>query len=670
MQVTLEMQSGARHVGEALDAADFGANFLFNRVSFSEGVGDAGGFDEVAEQLGVTHLRYPGGTMTEDQFSLTDPEATFQATNLTTGAPIENAARHDLTPMSEFLAYAAEAGAMVTIVLPSARYQGNPARAAAEVEAFVSDVLSGPYGHVVEAFELGNEWSTYFSSASAYGAVANAMAVAAAAGAEGTGFDPMIAIQPSARAARLNETADIVAQLSGDALAAIDAVVIHNYRSDPWAERSITIEKFEHVDLFEAAAGRELGVVLSEWNVGNRSANDGLLQGAGLLEMVHQHAIQGADLSHVWPVLENNTTRLAGNIDDPDAGADLMIGGEVFRQMVQSLEGTQVLNFAVDQDTDGDGVTDLLVYGYEDVGRMVVFAASLDGLARDVVLDLGDLADIDAAFEHLWITELTVGEGVDPTDHKAAPVVHQVAAHGGQQVALTLDAYQVTRLEFASAVSAVVQVETAQRDDLRGTVAHEVFVLADDGERDLVREFDVAVDRLDVSSFGARSVDDLVITDLVRKDGSVSWVSIGDTTGQSEAILRFADGAPSAAALTAQNFIFTCPDNAMAAVPGMVERQGTSALDDLRGTEEAEIFAMTDDDVRDLVRNFADGEDMIDLSAIATGMEDLTIRDLVRKNGTVSWVEIVDGDGDRELIVRFEDGDHRADRLTEADFIF
>ncbi|MEM9061768.1 MAG: hypothetical protein AAGD13_15015 [Pseudomonadota bacterium] len=670
MQVNLQLQAGARHAGEALDAADFGANFLFNRVSFSEGVGAAGGFDEVAAQLGVTHVRYPGGTISEDQFSLTDPEAVFQDTNLTTGGVIDNPAKHALTPMSEFLAYADGAGAMVTIVLPSARYAGNPAQAAAEVEAFVRAVLDGPYGHVVEAFELGNEWSTYFPSASAYGAVASAMAEAAARGAAGTGFDPMIAIQPSARAARLNETADIVAQLSGEALAAIDAVVIHNYRSDPWAERSITVEKFDHVDLFEAAAGRDLGVVLSEWNVGNASANDGLLQGAGLLEIVHQHSQQSVDLSHVWPVLENNTTRLAGNISDPDAGADLMIGGEVFRQMVQSLEGTRALNFAVDQDVDGDGAADLLVYGYEDAGRMVVFAASLEGTARDVILDLGDLADIDAAFDHLWITELTVGEGVDPLDHQALPVVQQTAAHGGDQVLLSLDAYQMTRLEFASAASSVARVETGMLDDLRGTAAHEVFVLANDGERDLVRDFDVAMDRLDVSAFGAQSLDDLVIRDLVRKDGSVSWVEISDTTGQAEAILRFADGTASAETLGAQNFIFACPQNVMSAVPGLVEVQDTAGLDDLRGTADAEIFAMTDDDVRDLIRDFVDGEDMIDLSAIATGMEELTIRDLVRKDGSVSWVEIIDGDGDRELILRFEDGDTRADRLTGDDFIF
>ena len=670
MLVDINLGTGTRHVGETVSARHFGGNFLFNRVSFAEQMGPDGGFDEVADQLGIGHLRYPGGTIAERQFSLTDPENTFQAIDLVTGNVLTNAAQYDLQPMSEFLAAADAAGAKVTIVLPSAQYQGDPARAAREVEAFVHDLMTGPHAHLIEAFELGNEWETFFGTASAYGQVANAMASAVVDGLAGTGHDPMIAIQTSPRAARLHETQEIVDALSSKALAAIDAVIVHDYRPEPWSERSVSAEKIGHASIFEAATGRGLEIIASEWNVGNASANDGLLQGAGMLDLFRTHVANGVDMAHVWPVLENNTTRLADDVDadDPDAGAGLMIGGAVFRLMAQSLEGTEILNFAASRDLDGDGTADLLVHGYEAADRLVVFAASLEAAPTTVTLQLGDLADIDAAFQHLWVTEVTVADGVDPTAHTALPVVSQQAQMVASDVTLMMDAYQITRLEFATDCHTAV-CETAGIDDLRGTDATEVFVLADDGKRDLVRDFDAAMDRLDMSAFGAQTLDDLTITELMRKDGSVSWIEIEDSSGTAEAILRFDDGALSAARLTEDNFIFA-GEQGMAPVPGMEVVAGTEALDDLRGSAAVEVFVMQDDGERDLIRDFEDDVDLIDVSRVATEFGELTIRNLMRKDGSVSWVEILDADGEREMILRFSGGAHDADRLTAEDFIF
>ncbi|MEL7153452.1 MAG: hypothetical protein AAFN51_06635, partial [Pseudomonadota bacterium] len=612
----------------------------------------------------------PGGTIAETQFSLTEPENAHQDVNLVTGEAISNAAQHDLTPMNVFLAYAAEAGVKVTLVLPSAQYIGDPARAAVEAEAFVRNVLSGPYADVVETFELGNEWATFFPSAASYGQVADALAKAVVAGAAGTGQDPLIAIQPSAKAARIDETLDIVAQLSEEALDAIDAVVIHDYRPEPWTQQDVSVQKIDHAEIFEIAAERELEIIATEWNVGNQSANDGLLQGAGILDLFQTHLINGVDRAHIWPVLENNTTRLAADFDpnNPDAGADLMIGGEVFRQMVQSLEGTKALNFAAHQDMDGDGSADLLVYGYEGAGRMVVFVASLDAEATDATLQLGDLADIEQSFAHLWVTEITVAEGEDPTAHTTFPVLSQTAASVASDIALSLEPFQISRLEFAAA-GAVGDIDTAGLDDLRGTDASEVFVLADDGQRDLVRDFDVEMDRLDVSSFGAHSLDDLTITNLLRSDGSVSWIEISDMTGQAEVILRFESGTLTADRLRDDNFVFAGVEQ-MTSIPGYNTVSETAALDKIRGTEKADVFQMQDDDQRDLVRDFEDGVDLIDVSRVANEFGELTIRNLVRKDGSVAWVEISDGDGTPELVLRFENGDHDAARLTADDFVF
>lgn len=670
MLVEIDLEPGSRHSSDLIESAQFGANFLFNRVSFSEGAGTAGGFDEVAERLGISHLRYPGGTITEQQFSLTDPENDFQDICLATGTALTNERQLDLTPMSEFLAYADQADAKVTLVLPTAQYAGDPLRAAAEAESFVRDVLDGPYGHVVEGFELGNEWSTFFGSPTAYAQIANAMALGVEAGAADTGFDPIIAIQPSARAARLYETQEIVDSLSPQALSVIDAVIVHDYRSSPWEEQQISVEKIDHVALFEAAVGRELEIVATEWNVGNASENDGLLQGAGILDLFQTHLRNGVDRAHIWPVLENNTTRLADDVDpdNPDAGAALMIGGEVFRQMIQSLEGTKALSFAANQDLDGDGTSDLLVYGYESESRLVVFAASLEGTAQEVTLALDDLGDFEAGFQHLWVTEITVAEGEDPTSHTSHPVVSQTVGMVASNVSLALQPFQITRLEFA-ADCGTTQCETAGLDDLRGTHAAEVFVLANDGQRDLVRGFDVTLDRLDVSAFGAQSLEDLTITELQRKDGSVSWLQISDTGGAAEAILRFDSGANQADRLRDDNFIFA-GEHAMSPLPGIEAVFDTDGRDDLRASQSVEVFVMQDDDQRDLIRDFDDDIDLIDISHVATEYGELTIRNLTRKDGSVSWVEILDAEGVSEMIIRFAGGAHDADRLTAEDFLF
>ncbi len=42
----------------------------------------------------------------------------------------------------------------------------------------------------------------------------------------------------------------------------------------------------------------------------------------------------------------------------------------------------------------------------------------------------------------------------------------------------------------------------------------------------------------------------------------------------------------------------------------------------------------------------------------------------MRKEGSVSWIEVSDGDGEAELILRFSGGAQDAERLTAEDFIF
>lgn len=667
--ITIIPEVGLAFGGDAVSSRHLGANFLFNRESFNEGVG-TGGFDEITARLGVQHLRYPGGTITERQFDPTRPDNPHQAVDLITGTPLANANQHALTPLSDFLSFASDAGARVSIVLPSYRYadailSGDTARIAEiaqEIRRFVEEQLSTPHRQTIEAFEIGNEWSAIgFSTAADYGVVADRMAIWIAEGIAASGIqtDPKIAVQASLRAARLSETEAIAAQLSPAALDAIDAVILHNYRPFPWAQGATTAAKFDHVAVFEDATGRALETFVTEWNVANGSDADGLLQAAGILSMFGQMMRLGMDLGHIWPVFENNTTRLAGDVTAPEETADLMIGGEIFRQMTQSLPGLRSVETPEAVDLDRDGTPDLLVqvYAQESEDGAVLFLSSLSGASQRVDATAGALASIVSPGAPVWMTRTGVADSADPVSPFAMPDIHAVSmTHRFPDgwtapLVLDLDPYETLRLEFSGpALSVSARHDSAARDDFRTDLGTEVFVLLKDEHRDLIRTFDPLKDRLDVSDWGARGVTDLVIEGLVRRDGSISWVEIGTDTHDTGVLLRFADGAPTEASrLTADHFIFAAETPA----PERLRIEGTNARDDFRLTPDAETLVLRDDGVRDTIRDFDPSLDRIDLSAFAlNGFEDLDLVNLLRRDGSVSWVALIDADGEAEAILR------------------
>ena len=218
-------------------------------------------------------------------------------------------------------------------------------------------------------------------------------------------------------------------------------------------------------------------------------------------------------------------------------------------------------------------------------------------------------------------------------------------------------------------VDGIVIIGTARLDNLNGTGAADTFVLQDDGLRDLIRDFDPGEDVISVEAFGATSFADIQLTDLVRRDGSISWVQLSDAAGDAEAILRFAPGTEqlSAAALTAENFVFV--DAPPPPPPATVVRD-TGGVDRLTGTDANELFTFRKDGLRDVLKAFDPSQDRLDLTAFdATSFDDLEIVDLVRRDWSVSWVEIRDADQSAELLVRFRDAaDTDASSLTAEMF--
>lgn len=212
-------------------------------------------------------------------------------------------------------------------------------------------------------------------------------------------------------------------------------------------------------------------------------------------------------------------------------------------------------------------------------------------------------------------------------------------------------------------------LDTSARDDLRGAVGAENFVMLNDGQDDLLRNFEIGVDKIDLTEFGALSFEDLTISNVIRGNGSVSWIAVFDPDGERELLVRYDGDTPlDAGALSAEDFTFST-------VP--VERdalkiQDLDGRDKLRGTDAAEDFVMLDDGQSDLVFGFEIGQDKFDVGALGVaGFDELVITNMLRRDGSVSWVSVSDMSGDREMQVRFAaDIELDATSLSADDFLF
>jgi hypothetical protein len=208
----------------------------------------------------------------------------------------------------------------------------------------------------------------------------------------------------------------------------------------------------------------------------------------------------------------------------------------------------------------------------------------------------------------------------------------------------------------------------ADRDVMVGTEDADTFELANDSiSKDVILNFTVGLDKLDVSAFSA-GLDDLTISNFVDEFGETKWVQIIDSTGEGEVKIKFDNATElDASALTEQDFIFAGQNT-------VVDSESTSVLDRdvMVGTEDADTFELADDGVsKDVILNFTVGLDKLDVSAFSSGFDDLTISNFVDEFGETKWVQIIDSTGEGEVKIKFDDATELdASALTEQDFIF
>lgn len=389
--------SSSLMVGQnSLVASDlFGGNFLFNRDRVAEGT-----YDLSADRLGITTLRYPGGTISEQFFDIRNPNQT-QVTH-------PNGSVFQLTTLREFLEYAKAEERGVSLVIPTrtALSEGNlgnrivSEEAVQDVRNFVRDLLNGRHGDAkVDVLEIGNEyWLGGEMTASEYGAVASAFAAAiqteidiyrAQTGQLADWVEPKIAVQvgwwgrfsqddPNVQnRAIMNEFSQIEA-------AAVDAVIGHFYSRHDAQEIDNNAYNwfFNRMEAWRLNPmfGSDIETIVTEWNIKNSSqAALGLQRASTLISMFVEMVENGVDAAWVWPLQQNTPNALAGNEGAPANS----FSGETFRMLSQNLAGATYIG-RIEQN-------DVLYYLFDRDGQRMLLVSSTSVVANNVYIDLASL---------------------------------------------------------------------------------------------------------------------------------------------------------------------------------------------------------------------------------------------------------------------------------------
>ena len=462
--------SGTTLSSERVTSELFGGNLLFKFNLVSQGNSS---FVGAADLLGITGLRYPGGTMTEQDFDVTNPDA----------RPESLPDSMDFVGISDFLRFAQASGRAATVVLPTAKlYDGTPDGKSDTLRVLDQDYLKDVASYVqllltrgdtgttslpdtpIQAFEIGNEfWGSGNMTATEYGRAVNALLTRISEVydevLEPGQHRPEILIQMGspwgeqfstglysgqewlAKVDRSNQ--NIIDQIKDPkAIAMIDGLVEHYYYDGRTSELAETQSVLNYIDrdlkVWAAAGFGDLDLHFTEWNAKQDNTAQFGLKGAGVLIEQMEYMVElGVDSAFAWPV-QGWPNSLAGR---PETTPTLTPVGAAFQLMAESLDGMHV----VESNISG-GM--LEVNAFASQSNVVFFAMSRSDVAQQVSIDVSGLVSGYTSFAGLRIG---IGPGVAVDDPMAAAVVQSVdfgAAGDGNTITLTLKPYEIVRIWY------------------------------------------------------------------------------------------------------------------------------------------------------------------------------------------------------------------------------
>lgn len=462
--------------GEQATDGLFGGNILASRGDL-EG---SGSYAEAIDDLGVTTLRYPGGSLTEDLFDIGNPDATRVTDN-------ETGEIQDFIPLSDFMSYAAETGHPVTIVLPTRTQLSDTKFDDAgnrltdidedELRGFVHDVIAGEYGDAdVLAFEIGNEyWGAGRMNAAEYGRVASEMSsiiddelsIISSDYPDATETDIIVQMGQNYYYSALSDdyegipNEDILADLNStygldmttdeavyssgsmnwqyvnnqividqfnDAgnLDDVDGIVAHIYSRGEDAPNS-RYNDFNQIGHTWLEENPDLDLHVTEWNQKSTSGLDsnddyGLHQAHEMLNLVEGFMQAGVDQAQVWPLIQNTSNTLSEGMEHDETSP----AGKMFTMMSETIPGKTMLDFkSSDRETEAE-FNDVDVHGFTGDDEVLFYIASTDH--ENVTSTDIDVSNLIADYDSLSVRVLGVEDGENPGDTSSTALLEELDA--------------------------------------------------------------------------------------------------------------------------------------------------------------------------------------------------------------------------------------------------
>lgn len=485
--VSTAIQTGS-HVGNTVSDE----LLAINMRSHHNRTDDGSDFRQVMDHIETNSVRFPGGTVSEEHFDITDPNATRVENVVQVIHPELIPSRSDtpivrtVTPLSDYLTFVNDRGGDPVIVLPTYRYFDQQTRtltsnAESEIRAFVRELLTDQHGDVENVtLEIGNEfYQTRFNwTDDEFGRLQVQIAEWVDDEASSLGVREDLTLLAQA-GRNLSQNQLLANQFDGSAT--IDGVILHFYGTsgvgDPFAMGSnIARELAETNQSWSPLLGTDFDLAITEWNVGESGESstvvNGIMRTAPLLHMFAEMLKGGADTAMIWAARTDGPGGLSLRQDE---GNDLTPSGKFFEMLTESTNGMDLVDPGSDylmRNASGQAMG--YKYTFEKADRSVTYFAS--AVAHDFKIS-ADLSQQIRDGAYVYWRKLGVAPGDDPTDYWSDAAVSYdtdlsiVEVDGRQLVELALEPYELIELHIVhgAGVSIEGEREYAIDDALHGS---------------------------------------------------------------------------------------------------------------------------------------------------------------------------------------------------------
>lgn len=456
----IELQFGS--IGETVTQQHFGANYLahLENATFD---GVEGSFFSAAAALGIDDFRYPGGTIAEEFFDITD-ENHFVPNN---GSALEcpsllgNGETNSMVNLYDFLQNVQSSDGSATIVIPTIVFaeaiNSNDPSAIGEVEnqikEFIQNCLEMPNGNLIGAFEIGNEYPAFLdldgapdaalSSPVDFAKIMVNFSVWIDEVFQDLGLEqpPEILVQTpfvqyggKGVVQYINHIMSLESEGSGvesleSAFAAIDGFIIHSYVTEIYSGDYDALDlDFQIVDRMSDAFGaylaqlglpaKDYSINITEWNIRNKYVSQLDLGKTDLaismLDQFHQLVSLGADTMHVWPILHNTHNSLSEIGEDGEVS--LHHAGELFSSLQEHVVGMNVVESDTYISIDSDEDPELLFHAFQSETGAVVYVTNISDTFVEAAFDLSELNIGNMSYEVTYFSDAESPGSVEVSD--------------------------------------------------------------------------------------------------------------------------------------------------------------------------------------------------------------------------------------------------------------